>query len=115
MNVRDRFPLGLTGLISLQSKELSRVFSNTTIQKHPFSNSIILVLNKILNQVQNLYIIIYLFFLFLTELWLLTHSLLPWKVDWAKGINEIHIHMINAVVEVKKSRNSDLVNLDYFS
>ena len=30
------FPLGLTGLISLLSKGLSRVFSNTTIQKHQF-------------------------------------------------------------------------------
>ena len=30
------FPLGLTGLISLQSKGLSRVFSNTTVQKHQF-------------------------------------------------------------------------------
>ena len=34
MNIQDWFPLGLTGLISLQSKELSRVFSNTTVQKH---------------------------------------------------------------------------------
>ena len=32
----DWFPLGWTGLISLQSKGLSRVFSNTTIQKHQF-------------------------------------------------------------------------------
>ena len=31
-------PLGLTGLISLQSKGLSRVFSNTTVQKHQFFN-----------------------------------------------------------------------------
>ena len=31
-----RFPLGLTGLISLQFKGLSRVFSNTTVQKHQF-------------------------------------------------------------------------------
>ena len=31
-----RLPLGLTGLISLQSKGLSRVFSNTTVQKHQF-------------------------------------------------------------------------------
>ena len=31
MNIHDWFPLGLTGLISLQPKELSRVFSNTTI------------------------------------------------------------------------------------
>ena len=36
MNIQDRFPLGWTGLISLQSKGLSRVFSNTTVQKHQF-------------------------------------------------------------------------------
>ena len=36
MNTQDWFPLGWTGLISLQSKELSRVFSNTTVQKHQF-------------------------------------------------------------------------------
>ena len=36
MNVQDWFPLGLTCLISLQSKGLSRVFSNTTVQKHQF-------------------------------------------------------------------------------
>ena len=34
MNIQDWFPLGLTGWISLQSKGLSRVFSNTTVQKH---------------------------------------------------------------------------------
>ena len=33
---KDWFPLGLTGLISLQSKGLSRVFSSTTIRKHQF-------------------------------------------------------------------------------
>ena len=36
MNIQDWFPLGLTGVISLQSKGLSRVFSNTTVQKHQF-------------------------------------------------------------------------------
>ena len=36
MNIQDGFPLGLTGFISLQSKRLSRVFSNTTVQKHQF-------------------------------------------------------------------------------
>ena len=36
MNIQDWFPLGLTGLISLKSKGLSRVFSNTTVQKHHF-------------------------------------------------------------------------------
>ena len=36
MNIQDWFPLGLTGWISLQSNRLSRVFSNTTFQKHQF-------------------------------------------------------------------------------
>ena len=36
MNIQGWFPLGLTGLISLQSKGLSRIFSNTTVQKHQF-------------------------------------------------------------------------------
>ena len=36
MNIQDLFPLGLAGLISLLSKGLSRVFSNTTVQKHQF-------------------------------------------------------------------------------
>ena len=36
MNIQGLFPLGLTGWISLQSKGLSRVFSNTTFQKHQF-------------------------------------------------------------------------------
>ena len=36
MNTQDWFPLWCTGWISLQSKGLSRVFSNTTVQKHQF-------------------------------------------------------------------------------
>ena len=36
MNIQDWFPLGLTDLISFQSKGLSRVF-NTTVHKHQFS------------------------------------------------------------------------------
>ena len=36
VNNQDWFPLGWTGLISLQSKGLSRVFSNTIVQKHQF-------------------------------------------------------------------------------
>ena len=35
-NIQDWFPLGLTGLIFLLSKGLSRVFSSTTVQKHRF-------------------------------------------------------------------------------
>ena len=36
MNIQDWFPLAWTGSISLQSKGLSRVFSNTTVQKQEF-------------------------------------------------------------------------------
>ena len=39
MNIQGWFPLGWTGWISLQSKGLSRVFSNTTVQKHQFFGS----------------------------------------------------------------------------
>ena len=36
VNIQDWFPLGRTGWISLQSKGFSRVFSNTTVQRHQF-------------------------------------------------------------------------------
>ena len=36
VNIQDLLPLGLTGLISLQSNGLSRVFSSTTVQKEQF-------------------------------------------------------------------------------
>ena len=36
LNIQGWFPFGLTGVISLQSKGLSRVFSNTTVRKHHF-------------------------------------------------------------------------------
>ena len=36
MNIQDWFPLEWTGWISLQAKWLSRIFSNTTVQKHQF-------------------------------------------------------------------------------
>ena len=36
MNIQDRFPLWWNGWIFLQSKGLSRIFSNTTVQKHQF-------------------------------------------------------------------------------
>ena len=39
MNIQYRFPLGWTGWISLLSKGFSRVFSNTTLQKHQFFGS----------------------------------------------------------------------------
>ena len=37
MNIQEWFPLGWTSWVSLQSKGLSRVFSNTTVQKHQLS------------------------------------------------------------------------------
>ena len=36
MNIQDLSPLGWTGWISLLSKKLSKVFSNTTVQRHQF-------------------------------------------------------------------------------
>ena len=39
MNIQDCFPLGWIGWISLQSKRLLRVFSNTTVQKHQFCSA----------------------------------------------------------------------------
>ena len=39
MNNQDWFPLGVMGLITLQSKGLSRVFANTSVQKHQFSGA----------------------------------------------------------------------------
>ena len=40
MKTQDWFPLGWTGWISLQSMELSRVFFNTTVQKHQFFDTV---------------------------------------------------------------------------
>ena len=44
MNIQDWFPIGWTGWISLQSEGLSRVFSNTTVQKHQFFGPQLIVL-----------------------------------------------------------------------
>ena len=41
MTIQDWFPLGLIGWISLQSKEFSRVFSNTTVQKYQFLHALL--------------------------------------------------------------------------
>ena len=43
MNIQDWFPLGWTAWISLQPKGLSRVFSNTTVQKHQFFSAQLLL------------------------------------------------------------------------
>jgi len=46
MNIQDWFSSGLTDLISLQSKGLSRVFSNTTVQKHQFFSAQLYLLSN---------------------------------------------------------------------
>ena len=46
MNTQDWYPLGWTGWISLQSKGLSRVFSNTTVQKHQFFSTQLYLLSN---------------------------------------------------------------------
>ena len=79
----DWFPLGLTSWISLQSKELSTVFPNTTIQKHQF-------LSLVAQSVKNLPAV--------QETWvwslgwedvlekeMATHSsILAWKISWTE-------------------------------
>ena len=47
MNIQDWFPLGWTGWISLLSKGLSRVFSNTRVQKHQFFSAQLSLLTSI--------------------------------------------------------------------
>ena len=46
MSVKGWFPLGLTGLTSLLSKGLSRVFSNTTVKKHQFFGALLFLLSS---------------------------------------------------------------------
>ena len=46
MNIQSWFPLGLTGLISLQSKGLSRVFSSNTVWRHQFFSTQSLLLSS---------------------------------------------------------------------
>ena len=43
VNIQDWFPLGLTSVISVQSKELSRVFSSTTVRKHLWRSAFFMV------------------------------------------------------------------------
>ena len=54
MNIQDWFLLGLTGWISLQSKGLSRVFSNTTVQSHQFFSAQLSFSSPRQDQIHNL-------------------------------------------------------------
>ena len=53
MNIQVWFPLGLTGLISLQSKGLSRVFSNTTVQKHQYTSVLSFLYSQTLTSIHD--------------------------------------------------------------
>ena len=53
MNIQDWFPLGLTGLISLLSKRLSRVFYNTTVQKRQFFMALSLLYGPVLTSIHD--------------------------------------------------------------
>ena len=53
MNTQDWSPLGWTSWISLQSKGLSRVFSNTTVQKHQFFSAQLSVLSPTLTPIHD--------------------------------------------------------------
>ena len=55
MNTQDWSPLGWTGWISLQSKGLSRVFSNTTVQKHQFFGVELSLLSNSLSLLQGIF------------------------------------------------------------
>jgi len=71
MNTQDWSPLGWTGWISLQSMGLSRVFSNTTVQKHQFVSAQLICVS-----------IWYLYFL---EKEMATHSsVLAWRIPWTE-------------------------------
>ena len=84
-NIQDWFPLGWTGLICLQSKGLTRVFSNTTAQKHQFFSTS-LVAQKVKNMPAMLE----------TQVWSLgweaplekgmaTHSSIhAWRIPWTE-------------------------------
>ena len=53
MNTQGWFPLGLTGWISLLSRGLSRVFSNTTVQKHQFFGAQLSLYSPTLTSIHN--------------------------------------------------------------
>ena len=66
MNIQDGFPLGWTGWISLQSIRLSRVFSNTTVQKHQFfSAQLSLESNSHIHTWYTKYIYVYIYYIYI--------------------------------------------------
>ena len=82
VNMQDWSPLGWTGWISLQSKGLSRVFSNIIVQKHQFFSSqlsLLLALNNIPLLCLDIWVYFYLFTL--------------WRTSWLHPSSELWIKL----------------------
>ena len=112
MNIQDWFPLWLTGLISLQSKRLSRVFSNTTVQNHQFfsalcslwfnsyihtwpqEKNIVLTRRTFVGKVMSLLLFIYLFFKFYFILFYNTVLVLPYMSLFLNMLSRLVINFL---------------------
>ena len=98
MNTQDWSPLGWTDWISLQSKGLSRVFSNTTVQKHQFFSTQLSSQSN--SHIKHNWIGIY-----LVVQWL-RHSVLPLQGVWVQSlVGELRSHMQCVVAKKKKKIN----------
>ena len=103
MNIQGWFPLGWIGWISLQSKELSRVFSNTTVQKHEYDVRCAIFIN-VLHRVEEvsfyLKFLVFLqwtgfgfcqmLFLHQWKWWFVggrREALHPWQRSWGRRLN----------------------------
>ena len=92
-NIQDWFPLGWTGWISLQSKGLSRVFSNTTVQK--FSSSVFSFLYSPTS------------YLWLLVTYMTTIALIRWT--FLSKVMSLHFNMLSRFVIAFLSRNKRLL------
>jgi len=89
MNTQDWSPLGWTGWVSLQSKGLSRVFSNTTVQKHQFFSTQ-LYLEKAIIPTDTCTL------MFTAALFTISRT---WKQSKCPSTGEwIHIHIYNGIL-----------------
>ena len=92
VNIQDWFPLGLTGLISLQFKGLPRVFSNTTVQK--FSSSVLSFLYSPTS------------YLWLLVTYMTTIALTRWT--FVSKVMSLHFNMLSRFVIAFLSRSKRL-------
>ena len=95
MNIQDWFPLGLIGWISLLSKGLSRVFSNTTIQKHQ-------VFSTQLSWTPEINVILYIHYTSISKKKILIYPLkkFPWKQN-LKNPSKYYSRIWKNIVKMK--------------